>query len=75
GAFSGFWTQVTALCDVTVPGSYALRFRATGRSDSLGGLIDNVAIDPAPIPVPASLPLLAGAIGLCAMARGRRRGG
>lgn|GEM_PF-1218829 len=74
GAFSGMWTEVTALFAVTAPGTYALRFAAAGGSDSYGGLIDNVAITPAPVPVPAGLPLLAGALALLPVLCRRRPG-
>lgn len=69
GAFRvGTWTEVVREFTVTETGAYDLRFAATGRSDSLGGLIDDVSISPVPLPLPGAL-LLAGLGGLVAMRR------
>jgi hypothetical protein len=65
----GIWTQITTTFTVASAGSYALSFAAIGTSDSFGGFVDSVSIDPAPIPVPAAGFLLAGALGALALRR------
>lgn len=68
GAVVGDWVEITAEYVVRKAGYYRLAFQARGRSDGVGGLLDNVAI--ASIPVPASgLVLLAGLGGLAALRR------
>jgi hypothetical protein len=67
----GQWTRVTGLFDVTKAGTYNLDFAATGRAETYGGLIDNVAISP--VPVPAGGVLLLTALGGLALARRRQR--
>lgn len=73
GAVPGTWTLVSALFTVKSAGSYLLAFGASGRNDTYGGLIDNVAIDPAPVPLPAAgVGLMLGLGSLAAMRRRRK---
>ena len=65
----GAWTEVVSGFTVTTAGLFNLDFGATGRGDTLGGLIDNVSI--APVPLPAGALLLLTAIGGIAVARRR----
>jgi hypothetical protein len=65
----GTWTEVVSRFTVSTAGLFNLDFGATGREDTLGGLIDNVSI--APVPLPAGALLLLTAIGGLAVARRR----
>ena len=56
------WTQVTAAFSTT-GGAVNLDFAAMGESDHVGGLIDNMSIVPATIPVPAAGWMLFAALG------------
>lgn len=67
-AVPGTWTQITRSFLVTTAGSYALNFTATGQNDSYGGLLDDVAIAPVPVPA-AGFGLIAGLGMLVAMRR------
>lgn len=53
-------------------GTYTLFFAGAGTEDSLGGLIDNIQIVPAAVPVPAAGFMLFGALGGLAALRRRR---
>lgn len=53
GGGSNIWTSLTAL--VVGTGNDVLRFAAVGTSDSLGGNLDNVALNPVPLPAAAWL--------------------
>ena len=55
------WTLVQRVFNVDIAGSYDLSFAATGKQDTLGGLIDNVSV--AAVPLPASALLLLGGLG------------
>jgi hypothetical protein len=66
----GQWTVFTHVFTVTTAGDYTLFFDATGRPESLGGLIDGVSI--AAVPVPAGGLLLLGALGGLAALRRRK---
>lgn len=71
GASVGSWTQIVEQFTVGSAGSYALSFSAFGDQDTYGGLIDNVAI--APVPLPAGVALLLTAIGGLSFLRYRQR--
>lgn len=71
GATVGVWTEIRQTLIIPKGGTYDLVFAATGPSDGLGGLIDNVALTPIPLPA-AGLLLLAGLAGLTGAARRRR---
>lgn len=62
------WTEVTRRFSVATDGSYTLSFAASGASNSLGGLIDNVSISEVPLPASAAL-LLGGLAGFGALRR------
>lgn len=55
------WTHVAATFVVDTGGLFDLSFAATGRQDTLGGLIDTVSLSE--VPVPASALLLLGGLG------------
>lgn len=65
------WTHVRMMFDA-MAGAHDLRFGAMGKSDHRGGLIDNVAITPAPVPLPGAGVLLLGALGGLGAFRRRR---
>ena len=65
----GVWTEVVERFEVLADGDYLMTFEATGTSNSLGGLLDNVSISAVPLPAGAVLMLTA----LGALAVGRRR--
>lgn len=62
------WSLVEADFSVTDSGYYDLSFAATGREDTLGGLLDNVSISEVPLPASAML-LLGGLAGFGALRR------
>jgi hypothetical protein len=67
------WSHIVAEFTVQTAGAYALTFAAEGRSDGLGGLIDNVSIDGiAAVPVPAAGFLLLGGLGALGALKRRR---
>lgn len=66
----GSWTEIVAQFTVGSGGLFNLDFGATGRADTLGGLIDNVSI--APVPLPAGMVLLLTAFGGLALAKRRK---
>lgn len=71
------WRQITSVFTVPDAGSVLrLTFAASGLSNSVGGLLDDVSIEPAPapVPLPAAGVLLAGALGgLGVVSRKRRK--
>ena len=69
-AVPGVWTLITHNFLVTQAGTYDLAFAANGRSDSYGGLLDDVSIAPVPVPA-AGLGLMAG-LGLLGALRRRK---
>lgn len=66
----GAWTPFTQNFSVVAGGNYTLSFSGSGANDSLGGLLDNVAISA--VPLPASGLLLLGAFGGVAALRRRK---
>ena len=66
----GDWTKVVQGFTVDTPGTYQLSFAASGKSNSYGGLLDDVAISAVPLPAGALL-LMTGLAGL-GLARRRR---
>lgn len=66
----GVWNEISAFFEIEEDGEYDLTFAASGTSDRLGGLIDNVSI--AAVPVPASALLLLGGLGLLGATRRRK---
>ncbi len=70
GATVGAWTQITAEFLVTKAKNYRLTFGAIGKSDGIGGLLDNIEV--AAVPVPASGLALFGALGGLAALRRRK---
>lgn len=71
GAEVGAWTEVTSIFRVVQAGSYDLQFAAEGRSDGLGGLIDNVSLAAVPVPA-AGFGLISALAGLAALRRRRK---
>lgn len=72
GTAVGGWTQITTLFTVETVGDYALRFGGYGTSDGYGGLIDNVSIEVAAVPLPAAGLFLLGGLGGVAALKRRR---
>ncbi|MGL4310578.1 MAG: hypothetical protein ACRCSU_08830 [Paracoccaceae bacterium] len=71
GTRVGQWTAFTYDLKIDSAGSYALDFGAVGRSDSIGGLVDNIALTPVPLPA-AGLAFIAGLGALAGLARRRK---
>ena len=72
GQSNNVWRQFNL--SVTGTGVDRLRFAAAGKSDSLGGSLDNIALNTATVPEPASLVLVLvafGAAGLVSRQRAR----
>jgi len=44
------WTQITGTFNITDPGNYTIAFAAIGDPNTLGGFIDDVELNPVPIP-------------------------
>ena len=63
GTSVGTWTHIVSTFKVKTADNFNLRFAGAGAEDSLGGLIDDVSINVAPVPVPAAGFLLLGALG------------
>lgn len=66
------WVQFSQIFELSTAQTVSISFRAEGRSDSLGGLIDNVAL--APVPLPAGVLLLVSGLAGLAVMRRRTRG-
>jgi hypothetical protein len=69
GKVSSAWTTYSFLVKGT--GSDALKFAATGISDSYGGSLDNVRLNA--VPLPAALPLMLSGLGALGFAARRRK--
>jgi len=70
GATVGEWTKITSLFTIKSGGIFDLRFAAVGKSDSYGGLLDNIAVSPVPLPA-AGFALMAALGGLASVRRRR----
>jgi hypothetical protein len=68
---SGGWREISKIFHVATPGSFKLRFAASGNADTSGGFIDNVSVSAVPVP-PASLLLVGGLLGLSYLSRRRK---
>ena len=66
----GEWTEIRTTFISKAAGDYMLTLNGRGRSDSLGGFIDNVSI--APVPVPAAGVLLLAGLGALGAAKRRK---
>lgn len=66
------WVQFSQIFEIETAQTVSISFRAEGRSDSLGGLIDNVAL--AAVPLPAGMLLLVSGLAGLAVMRRRSRG-
>lgn len=71
GTAVGTWTEITRFFEVKTAGTYTLTFDASGSSESLGGLIDDISVSV--VPLPASALLLLGGLGGLAAMRKRRK--
>ncbi|MGB7260634.1 MAG: hypothetical protein WBC68_01085 [Albidovulum sp.] len=72
GATVGNWVEITNTFMVHQAGTYNLKFAAVGTNDTLGGLLDDIAIAPVPLPA-AGFGLMAALGGLAALRRRRRK--
>ena len=70
GTTVGNWKDFTTEFTVTAGGIYQLKFSGAGENDSLGALLDNVAM--VAVPLPAAGLLLFGALGGLAVWRRRK---
>lgn len=71
----GVWNEISAFFDVEEDAYYDLTFAASGTSDRLGGLIDNVSIESvgvAAVPLPASALLMIAGLGALGATRRRK---
>lgn len=70
----GAWTQFSSRFTLANATDVTLQFAAVGDADRRGGLLDNVSIAPAPVPLPAAgWMLIAGVAGMGALrARGKK---
>lgn len=66
----GKWTYVTERFYVTTADLYTLRFEANGRSNSLGGFVDDITVSS--VPVPAGLLLMGTALAGLGMVRRKK---
>jgi hypothetical protein len=73
GGNANDWTEYSFTL-VAQSGVNSLRFSAQGKSDSLGGNLDDVSLSAKPLPEPASLALVGLAVGAAGLARRRQRG-
>jgi hypothetical protein len=67
----GGWREISKIFHVATPGSFKLRFAASGTADTSGGFIDNVSVSAVPVP-PAALLLGGGMLGLVYLSRRRK---
>lgn len=72
GALRNGWANVELNFNVLTEGVYSVFFSAGGRVDTLGGFIDNVSLEAAPVPEPSTLLLGGGLAGLAFYRRKRK---
>ena len=71
GVPQGVWTVVSKNFEVQTAGTYSLFFDGATESDSIGGFIDGIKVEP--VPLPAAGFLLIGALGGLAAMRRRKK--
>jgi hypothetical protein len=67
------WRKVEVAFEITDAGDYDLSFGSSGVKPTIGGLIDDVQLTPAAVPLPAAGLMLLGAVGGLAAMRRRKR--